>query len=651
MLISLLLSSFLFGQVVNVDKPELENQRRKYEQHLQAKIEKSLNNIVKEDSYIVNVSVKLRRLAAESITFNAENNKPVEEQERLEIQKEFNGEAGVVPLSKIGLWTVAKQEIQENETKTSTYRKRVRNFSELIRQIQVDILVDEERNDEPKLRVVRQVVNQLFDGRLAVRPQINIRAMQLGTVAKKKELLKKELLSEVKTEVDRLKRGIEEKQRTPANTKVPTIIDHVKDFKDVIGTLFLGIVLFLMGLIISQRYAKVQDKRMAMDETISLRQSQVHNKHEEIESSDSQSAMIGEGTGLMKDGPSGFDQFNDIAKEQPEKAAYMVKQWLYSEEKQSMAILNVLPNVTDMHTLALVLNLLSDSDRKQWNRMIRLNDHNYSMPEIEYFLTQRISNHMIEPDIEMDEASKQVIASLTPQEAVICIREDIEVGALLAMTMPSLQFTRVLSLLEPQLIKGIAAASGSMDAKTMQYSAIKVDKIVKEIRAKKAAQTSAFMDKVPELIRDLGVSKEQAIFESVAQMGNIDYLMEVSMNFFPASLIPSLPASILKQALDTMELVDKAELIASQMGNNDYLLEALGGGKLKEILMVEIDEIDLDSNRKSQVLRTKQPKWQKFVNRVRAVIQKDEMIQDELKPLVKSWGQKLATSSGGANAA
>ncbi|MEM7647058.1 MAG: hypothetical protein AAF203_09120, partial [Pseudomonadota bacterium] len=271
--------------------------------------------------------------------------------------------------------------------------------------------------------------------------------------------------------------------------------------------------------------------------------------------------------------------------------------------------------------------------------------------EIDFFLVQRISNHMIEPEANIDESSRQLIASMTPQEGLACIQQDYEIGALLAMTMPSLQYTRILSLLDSASIKKVAGASAEMNNKKLQYCAVKVEKIVKELRQKEEARSSAFMEKVPELIRDLGFQKEQAIFESVAEMNSMDFLINVCQSYFPAELISQLPTDILKRALDQMELIPKAELIASQPQLRQLLLDAVGGGKLQEILMVEVEEIEFDENRKTVIQRNRNQSWQSFINRIRGIIQNDEDIQNELRPLISQWGQRLSSSSGEPHAA
>ncbi|MEM7647367.1 MAG: hypothetical protein AAF203_10690, partial [Pseudomonadota bacterium] len=349
-------ANLAMAQVISVDKPELESQRLQYEQNLTEKIEKSLNNILAEKSYIVNVAVRLRRLGAETISLkDQETNTP-----KLDIQKEFNGEAGLLPLSKLGVWKIGG-DLLNPVPSSSSYSKRVRNFTELIQQVQVDILLDQDRIKEPKVRIVRQVVNQLLRGKLPVRAAINIQPLKLGTVASTQENLRQSVMKDVKQELDKMQEGIDKAQREPASLQQHSTLDIIKEFKELIGTFFATIALFLMGVLISNRFLKLQEKRISLDESKSLLNIQTSGDRSSNIESKSESRIIQEMASNSENLPSGSEQFNEIIEDHPEKAAYMVKQWLYSEDKQSKAIVSRLPNIIALHSLKKILDLLSET--------------------------------------------------------------------------------------------------------------------------------------------------------------------------------------------------------------------------------------------------------------------------------------------------
>ncbi len=649
---SLLLSILTFGsqaQVVSVDRPELEAQRLNYESHLTQKIEKNLVNLVSEEAYVVNVSVRLKTLGVETVNLSAPTQGPLTERTKLEIKREFDGEEGLIPLSKLGVWSVDEPTQAPNQQPTS-FQKRIRNFSELIRTIQIDILLDSDRVPEPKVRIVRQVIGTILRGRLPVAANLNIQSLKLETVAKEKDSLKKELLSEVNDQMQKLKKDVESSARTPASVTEKTTIDYLMDFKEVISILFVSMVLFFLGLLISQKYTNIQEKKIAVEESISMRQLDIPRAQKEAEGEGSQIVEMHAG-GDNEDAKSGFDQFDEIINSQPERAAYMLKQWLYGDDKESNGILNFLPKVIPLNSLRSLLDLLSEEDRKKWNRVNKVDQGAINPKVLDRLIAQRISNHMIEPEIGIPESTRQLLAGITPREGVLCIRNDVEVGALLALTMSSIQYTRILSLLDQETIKKIAVASGQMDNKKMRYMGVKIEKMLNEIRQKAKSQSSVFLEKAPELIRDLGVGKESAIFESIAGMGQKEFLVEVSEQFFPAELISDLPQHIIRQALDGLSLPAKAELIASQEELAELFLEAAGRGKLKEILQVEVDQIESDDTRKGMILRQKDKKLQNFVNNVRRLIKEEQSVLLEVQPIIKSWADQMINRTGGQNAA
>ncbi len=62
----------------------------------------------------------------------------------------------------------------------------------------------------------------------------------------------------------------------------------------------------------------------------------------------------------------GFQQLGHIIDQSAERAAFLIKQWLYSEDLPTRELLTVIPRQLGLEQLNRVLSLLNQEDRKRW---------------------------------------------------------------------------------------------------------------------------------------------------------------------------------------------------------------------------------------------------------------------------------------------
>ncbi len=229
------------AQVISIDRPEIEAQRRQYEEHLYNRVYRVLSTILEPDSFVINVGVQLKTLAVE----NVQSLDPVEETPSgLEISKAFNQEEGVLPLSKLGVWKAPRTQ-KEREL---GYARRLRNFSELIQSINVDVVVDQDRIPASKRQTARQVLQRFLSGSLPVVARLRLEALPIATADRAKEQLKEEIISKIDEKVEKLRKeqnDVMAKREIASTEKVKekTLIEIATDFKEVIATLLTSLPL------------------------------------------------------------------------------------------------------------------------------------------------------------------------------------------------------------------------------------------------------------------------------------------------------------------------------------------------------------------------------------------------------------------------
>jgi hypothetical protein len=635
-LVLILLFSFsAYSQSVIVDKPEIEVQRREYEKYLFEKINQTLKTTVSEKAYVLNVSVLLRRLPAETIRVG----KDAIEQPSLDVQAEYNKQENMLPLPKIGVWKSPKQQSGDSST---SYTRRVRQFTELISRINVGLYFDQNLVTEEKAQSVEGLITSMLNGATPVRSQILAQRMDLSNpVAEQVEQQKAEDLKQsIIADVDKKLKERLPASQNKAQTEKPSLMS---EFKNEMALIACTLLFFMMGLMISRRYAALQEKKLRMEENRWTTEMSQNSKSDIVEINQQTVASGEVASALPQDTPGqkgGFEQFKEIVESQPERAAYLIKQWLYSGAPIAEAILSTLPRYLNLNNLNKVLSLLNEADRKQWNRANNTADHQFKFAELDHNLVHLIAAHLIEPDTKLSDSVRQLIATITPQEGVSLIKQEPGIGVLLASVLPGLQYSRILSLLDSQSIQQIAVQSESMGKEDFTYASIKLEKLLKDYRDKAEEGRTVFVEKVPELIKELGYTKEGVLFESVARSRDMQLLQDLAVDFFPAELIRTLPTATLKTILDTVPLSEKSELIYSLQSERDILLNTFAEGRLKEVIMVELDEIENDENRSRTVIRNSERYWQDFVNRLRFKVRNDQSFRDELTETIQSWARQ-----------
>jgi hypothetical protein len=636
----LLSSSLLWGQVFVEDKPEFEEQRREYERYLHEKIDRSLLATLDKKSYILNVSVRLRNLPAETMEINSDKTP----KNFLEVAQEFKKDDDSVPIPKIGTWN---GEMTKNEENKRVYTKKIRTFSELVAGISIKLFFNDSTVSPQRAEELKNLVSNLLSGTTPVRVAITAQSLDLtNRLAEQREQEKqKSMKDEILAEVNKQLKGKEDETKRSIASAPQNPKELIAEFKNPLAIIFSTFLLFVLGLLVSRAHNQIQQKRLKIEETSALTKASA-GQQDSSQSKPGSLSTVSLNSAAMNNPnyQSGFEQFKGIVNKQPERAAYLIKQWLYSGSNVAEAIVGKIPQVISIENLDSLLKLLNEDDRKLWNRANSASDHNFSFEELEQSLTQMMAQSLIEPDPELSPEIKQMITTITPQEGVACIMEDPAIGALLATALSHLQYARILSLLESSMIESISVMSESMGPQDYKYTAVKLEKTLTEVRKRNKAGKTAFIERVPELIKELGHTKEAPLFESLARSNDLELLTKTAMDFYPAHLLKQLPSAIIKGILDAVPLSEKAELIFSFESDKDFLLNSFSEGRLKEVITIEIDEIATDELRSRNIIRSKDKYFQDFLNRVRFKVRNDVDVQNEVAPILDNWAKQKIRS-------
>lgn len=623
-----------------------ELQRMELEKHLSQKIKAGLAPVVAENHYILNVGVKLKPLPPAKprvIRKSKTLPRPVQSADGTTIDD-------LVPLPKVGFWPARELAGQEEIIEPA---QNIIKFDELVESVLIDILVDETRVTPEQQVSVEEVVKLIARKSSPVDPFVVVKQSKVAF----EDLQKKDLVTSVSEEVSQRFKNETEKYLEQTRKQSSDVIFQLSG---PITYFVIALLLFTIMMVLSKRFLHLQEKRLDLDEMISRQKIEAMLKSKEKESggSDMAKTMVGiSGPQAVSDERflSGVDQLKDVAKKDPSAVSFMVKKWLHSSDRMAEQALYVATRCLSADTLDQVRQRLTDTDMKDWNSII------YKMPlyddisKVDTFIAHSISSEAVFPIAIADLEVKELIQSITPAEAANCIERNHSLAKLFSHYMPTLKLARIMQHMGDSAIMEFARNTSPPSGQDIQMLGAKLKEVLSTVRSESNRNNTVFYHIAPDLVREVGLDKEGAIFKSLAQMGNIERLVEIAEGYLPADLVTDLPGDILGSAMQEMTLGQRAELIYSQDADRKKLLTDLfGTGRSREILEQELETIGMDHSKSKMLKRSSAKLWSEFVLQVRSLVQNNRDLSDEIQPLIREWAQtqvRSAKGGGGASAA
>ncbi|MCB0414814.1 MAG: hypothetical protein KDD50_10800 [Bdellovibrionales bacterium] len=620
-LIVLMSASMAFSQTT--ENSSFEEERLRFEKHLFEKANKAVSLTLPADSYVLNVGVKMRPIPPEVINIDDDFEEPL-----YQATKPPKDVLGEVPLTKLGVWTAPSM----RKRKSKQIVKRVKNFMDFVDAVNVDLIVDEKVPADAK-RTVRRVLDVVVQKSSPILAKVSVTSMPIV-----KEVVKTE--QEIKEEAkEEMKKEMVEKPKT--------LEDRLTELGLPIGIMAAALLFFVLGLVVVRSLSRMHTQKIrVMEDQVKAQEAAARSKMFESEESAISEAVEGvdvvvdeslEERGTIR---KGLEHFVFLIKEDPQRAVYLIKQWIHSGMAGSPEALAIVSRVLSVTQINQVLMLLDDAERRLWNKAISQTSLDFNKYlRADRFVAKQVLNSYINPPPPIEDSIRDLVAAITPEEGAECARRDAKLGAVLLNVLPTLQVAKMLNLLEHETMERVSELSGSLTSQQMSKLSLALSTTIKDIRSSRKAGITPFLDRVVDLIPEVGVHREEVLFNTVARTGQTMLLLKLSKEFYPAELINDLPREVLKQVFDKLPMVRRAELIISQDELTKQILWGLVGesGKMREIIEAEVDQIEFDDTRVRSILRNKNRLWKEFVDRVRQLIRSDEDIQDELSDHLASW--------------
>lgn len=341
----------------------------------------------------------------------------------------------------------------------------------------------------------------------------------------------------------------------------------------------------------------------------------------------------------------GFKSFKDMISKDPQVAGQMLKQWVNSSDPNAHVALSALSRTDFVNEMLPLLDHLNLEERKKWQSYGREPAAPNYVQQTNQFLSQVIFERSLVPPLIENPKVQALLAEVTPEDCVHLAEEKPDILVQLMNLMEPAQITQMMRQLPSDKAKYLAKQSMAFDVKK-DLSAKTLQKELESLVKSQTIETrSPFHESLPDIISSMDHESEKVVFDLLLENKDRDYYLKIAKEHFPAEFIWSLPIMFLRSVLSQMPSKKRAELVYSQDEEmKGRILQILGEGKLKDLLEIELEDIESNARQSENLKKRSTEIYQEFVEMLRLVIRTNTEIQEQTQQILE---EKMDEKLGG----
>ncbi len=430
----------------------------------------------------------------------------------------------------------------------------------------------------------------------------------------------------------------------------------------IFATLIVASFLSLVLILVSRGYFKIESRKTAILESQSAREAAAEEARLTApgttgtptpggSNTPNQSPSTNDGASSQKT-ETGFDRFKVLLAENPEKMSELVRQWVKAPGRGATEALVLLPRVLTTAECLQLFKYLKEEDRREWKKALStpLDDRSHKIAE--NFISFQIVDSLLVTPSTKDEDLLKMLSSLSLADCIEIATQDVNLGALLIDLLPTAQAGRLYSLMNRELADSLATAAMKISAQDIASKSAPLKQTIQNVLNKR--KSVPFLDRAAELVNSVGQEREETILKALAESGEFQLLEATAKQFFPSELIMKLPSAALKACLDRYPMQRRAEIILSRAdADKNSFLDSIGkpASKARELIDIEIQNIQVDEVRKKRIDKSKNLIWRDFIGTVRTLVKTDDTVGELSKDILSDWlSEKTAGQYRGSDA-
>ena len=337
----------------------------------------------------------------------------------------------------------------------------------------------------------------------------------------------------------------------------------------------------------------------------------------------------------------GLEKFKSLVHANPKLASSLIRQWIRLRPDGATDALVVITRTVRPDDLVPIFNAISAQDRKAWGKLLSAPLSREALGRADLFLNNQIIMNMIVPKPKVQGDVQEMLMSLSPEDVVAVAQKDLEVGACVLNLISPQESVRVAQLCPDDLAETLFLASARITKRDIHDRMDQIREVLSSVKSGGGAfSTAPFVENIPDMISSMSVSKESIMFKMLAQSAQWDSLKKLSARYFPATLVMKLPESVLKEVFLALPAALKADLIVTQSEETGRQFTAMTGEpgkKLRDMLDLEIGDLQKDAARLEKAVAAKEQIWKTFVERTREYLRTDTTAGSEGAKIIATW--------------
>ncbi len=628
----------------------VEWQAIKLQENIEDKIKRSLNPLIKENDYVIEVKIGFDLDKAE----DPSSKKVTKTIQRKKVQFSNtplpkDGDDFVV-FNKLGLEApvVGDEPVESTTSEIELAQKAMIemndrfNLFNYLNTIDIKLTFDKSLPEKSKLNI-KKIVEGLSFNTKDVLPQINIQYLDLKDP---------KVMNDQKADAAAMKgKADNEKNSTSFG-------ERFKNLDIMLGLIISAIIFGLVALYIAHKGSKVEEKQEAKNENVNEGTSDDSVEEviaEEVPPTEDEEILL-EGEDMILDLTKtdmqtmrineGLERFRKVMIHHHSETILLVKGWIQVGKGLEAQALKGLVQLLVDQELADIFKSLTIDERSSWKMCLDGELNKEEMSKAFIYISNSIIQMMMVPSLIDDYEICDMLLILSADDASkFCIQHP-ELGVVFTNVLSSKVISEMFKVMPLEVSADIIERSTLFKKEEI----LGLMPLLKEtlIKVKDKRERPPFLKRIVEILPTARPEIEKKLYGTLLKHLPVEDVCESAINIFPMELVNGLPDTIYREIVALMS-IEQQVLYFVSMGDNRYeQLDRIAskGSKSREMIEFEVNATLKNEMATRRIMIDKKSNIEmEFLKSVRNYISTHPESQKEVYPVMTRWLEEIKSES------
>jgi hypothetical protein len=601
------------------------------EEKVQQKINNSLNTVLADNQFLVDVNAEVDEPSAPNFGGNNSTGPRVSDFKMEESRGDY------IAFSKVGLEVPVLEKYFDEEKAKLMNLYRFNESYDVFKNLQsVKVTVHlSETLPKPLLEIAEKVVRTTRLSLGTVKPVFKFEQIALEWIDpnKKKETPKSADGSSSTSSVD-----AKNKKAEPVEPKIWTKdwFEWASRWGNAVGLILSSLIIGFLALSLFRRWKEFMDNAKAKEN------SDVQVKDDGTEDKKQNDLDSSEELEMAKD--NGFERFKVCLSQYPVEASNVSREWIIQNSEDSRIALRAVAQQLSSEEFSGLLSTLGADQREVWKSVIGAYLDSAQIKEANKIISRDVLKALLVPARIKDVNLLNTLMELGAKKlAQFLEKNDHFAGILFNLLSPSVT-SSLLNQVSDQKVEAWLLAAATFDMQTIESEASKLSQSLEHY--KRGLAPSHFNARLAELILTASPSRERMLFKSLAASSGTEEVVRVAQKLFPSELVMELPAPFLKETLQSYPMNKRLDLLVTR--EEEERLKLLNtfadeGTSSRDLMNMEIENINNDAGRLGSIQSRSEDVWREFLQFTRESLEKSPQQQPIITKMLEDWVASLGS--------